>query len=456
MKKQLEPTATRTRQHKQIVCVDLDGTLCDDSRRYHLTPQIDPSKTWADYHMACADDLPLTGTVITVRALAKSYAIHIVSGREEQARPATIAWLQQHDVPYDALRLRGPEDITLKNWEHKVAYITALRESGYEPVLFIEDWPMVATLIEEKTGVPVMRVHAPFPKLYEMPRNRSIPLDGSDYPPLTEPELNDIAYRLLRAGPLDGYPSAEERLYADNLDSTSRSGVKIPEGPWHVANHNNHQAIRNKDTGLTTPQSGTTVWSAKGYTVDQLGRPLHPYWKQLLSDKRIGLPTGKGMFYDYGPNKMVDAVVYRWHGSAPEFLLVRHKNSGKWGLPGGFVDIHDDSLEATARREVTEETGLPNIGGSCVPIWRTLPIRQRDTLHAWADVTLMVIHGDPAYIDNSQPIAGSDVNDAQWLCLPDIAELEVLDTHSAYIALARRYLRPPMPVHTLTFKQETI
>lgn len=38
-------------------------------------------------------------------------------------------------------------------------------------------------------------------------------------------------------------------------------------------------------------------------------------------------------------------------------VLIRRQDTGKWGLPGGIVDWGEDLL-TTAKRELTEETGL--------------------------------------------------------------------------------------------------
>jgi 8-oxo-dGTP pyrophosphatase MutT (NUDIX family) len=50
-------------------------------------------------------------------------------------------------------------------------------------------------------------------------------------------------------------------------------------------------------------------------------------------------------------------VVYRKRGEAIEVILVGRPNEGLWALPKGTPEA-GESLEATARREVREETGV--------------------------------------------------------------------------------------------------
>lgn len=65
--------------------------------------------------------------------------------------------------------------------------------------------------------------------------------------------------------------------------------------------------------------------------------------------------------YDYPrPAVTVDCVVFGLDDGDLKVLLIQRADkpfAGRWALPGGFVDM-DENLDAAARRELKEETGL--------------------------------------------------------------------------------------------------
>src|SRR2546421_11003968 len=71
-------------------------------------------------------------------------------------------------------------------------------------------------------------------------------------------------------------------------------------------------------------------------------------------------PSKKKYTYDYPrPAVTVDVVIVSKE-RRPRVLLIRRKHDpflGMWAIPGGFVEM-DESLEAAARRELCEETGV--------------------------------------------------------------------------------------------------
>jgi 8-oxo-dGTP diphosphatase len=117
------------------------------------------------------------------------------------------------------------------------------------------------------------------------------------------------------------------------------------------------------------------------------------------------------------PALTVDLVIFA--GEMPrEVLLIRRRQppfANWWALPGGFVE-ENEPLEATARRELKEETGIDvadfiQIGAFGDP--------GRDP-RGWT-VTVAYL----AWVDRQQMtlLAGDDAADAQWHSLADLPPL---------------------------------
>jgi len=63
------------------------------------------------------------------------------------------------------------------------------------------------------------------------------------------------------------------------------------------------------------------------------------------------------------PSVTVDVVIFTLRERELHVLLVQRKRwpfEGCWALPGGFIEM-DESLEAAARRELEEETGVRDV-----------------------------------------------------------------------------------------------
>jgi 8-oxo-dGTP diphosphatase len=62
----------------------------------------------------------------------------------------------------------------------------------------------------------------------------------------------------------------------------------------------------------------------------------------------------------FRPSVTVDLVIFDWTADKLSLLLIQRKKDpfgGYWALPGGFIEPNE-TLEASARRELLEETGL--------------------------------------------------------------------------------------------------
>ena len=100
--------------------------------------------------------------------------------------------------------------------------------------------------------------------------------------------------------------------------------------------------------------------------------------------------------YDWPrPSLTVDAIVAT--DEAPRRVLFIRRGSepfrGKWALPGGFVE-EQEPLEAAARRELAEETGLA-LDGVAVEQFRAYGTPHRDPRGWTVSVVFAAVLGAP-------------------------------------------------------------
>jgi len=139
------------------------------------------------------------------------------------------------------------------------------------------------------------------------------------------------------------------------------------------------------------------------------------------------------------PRVTVDVVVVDPSGGQPRVLLIRRANppfQGQWAIPGGFVEPYEP-LEAAARRELLEETGIE-------------PLRL-EQLHAFGDpgrdprgwtITIAFLALlDGAQAHRWQPRAGSDAGEVGWFDLDNLPSLAF--DHAEILACAAGRLSGP-------------
>ena len=124
--------------------------------------------------------------------------------------------------------------------------------------------------------------------------------------------------------------------------------------------------------------------------------------------------------YEYPrPSVTVDILLFAQDSTARKILLIQRRNppfKDHWALPGGFIEM-DETLEASALRELREETGLSDVQLTQL---ETFGSPERDPR---GRVITVAYYGT---IDATQArlVAGSDATECRWFLtakLPPLA-----------------------------------
>ncbi len=119
-----------------------------------------------------------------------------------------------------------------------------------------------------------------------------------------------------------------------------------------------------------------------------------------------------------------------------EFLLVFHRKLGRWLQPGGHVEPGDDSVFATALREVREETGLDRLeapfGESILDLdVHPIPAFGDEPAHLHYDVRFLLTSAD-----GGAPVS----NGAAWFSSAEGPSADMDGSLARAVAKARRLL----------------
>lgn len=137
------------------------------------------------------------------------------------------------------------------------------------------------------------------------------------------------------------------------------------------------------------------------------------------------------------PLLSVDSVLLTYHDNALKVLLVKranHPDRGQWGLPGGFVDMDQDtSLEDTVNRKLAEKTGVKP---PYIEQLSSVGNNSRDK-RGWS---VTVCYG--ALIAHQMCEANiNSVSDAQWVSIDGLDAMEIAFDHRHLINIARERLK---------------
>lgn len=139
--------------------------------------------------------------------------------------------------------------------------------------------------------------------------------------------------------------------------------------------------------------------------------------------------------YEYPhPAVTTDVVVFTIRDTELEVLLIERgadPERGRWAIPGGFIGI-DEDLEAAARRELLEETGV-TVGE--LEQLHTFGRPDRDPRERVITVAWMTI----LRAGRASIRAASDAADAAWFPMRALPELAF--DHREILALAHERLR---------------
>ena len=128
-----------------------------------------------------------------------------------------------------------------------------------------------------------------------------------------------------------------------------------------------------------------------------------------------------------------DCVIFSNEGKEQKLLLVQRRSDpfkGKWALPGGFLE-EEETLEAGAKRELQEETGLQVEN---IKQLRAFGTPGRDPRGRTISIAFF---GEVA---SEEEVKGADdAADARWFNIEDLPELAF--DHSEIVKEAREKLQ---------------
>jgi 8-oxo-dGTP diphosphatase len=156
------------------------------------------------------------------------------------------------------------------------------------------------------------------------------------------------------------------------------------------------------------------------------------------------------------PSVAVDLVVFTLIDAQLRVLLVRRKEhpfKGAWALPGGFVRVGEtaaeqgEDLDAAARRELEEETGLSASRVFLEQLYTFGEAGRDPRMRVISVAYYALVRPDLAPVVK----AGGDVEDADWFPVEQLSKMTLAFDHKRIVEVALERVRGKLDYSHIAF-----
>ena len=109
-----------------IFVFDLDGTVCDTSKRMHYLDNV--LVDWGKFYGEIQYDLPHKPVVEWIRSIEKNHTVILQTTRPQRYRKVTVRWLKDHNLlnNYDDLLMKDDNSVQ-SEIELKLNFLTNIK-----------------------------------------------------------------------------------------------------------------------------------------------------------------------------------------------------------------------------------------------------------------------------------------------------------------------------------------
>lgn len=143
----------------QAYIFDIDGTLADTKHRQHLIDGTVTPKNWPEFFELCYRDPPIPHMLELVEIIAEDRDVLFVTGRTEDVRQKTLAWLRSYlgGWVFDEDLYMRPSGDHRADTVVKSELMDRIIADGWTPKMVFEDRTSVVTMWRER-GIPCCQV----------------------------------------------------------------------------------------------------------------------------------------------------------------------------------------------------------------------------------------------------------------------------------------------------------